>query len=71
MTRAPADISAVPLASAAGVREVQEAIRERGFDAWLIYDFKTATRSAVRFSAWNGPPGAASRSSRRRVLRAS
>ena len=40
MSRTPADTSAVPLASAAGVREVQDAIRARGFDAWLIYDFK-------------------------------
>jgi len=40
MSRSPADTSSVRLASAAGVAEVQDALRERGFDAWLIYDFK-------------------------------
>ncbi len=40
MTRSQLDTSGVPLAGAAGVAEVQDALRERGFDAWLIYDFK-------------------------------
>lgn len=40
MTRLQSDISGVLLASADGVARVQAALRERGFDGWLIYDFK-------------------------------
>ena len=40
MTRAQSDTTGVLLASAEGVARVQEELRERGFDAWLIYDFK-------------------------------
>ena len=40
MTRLQSDTSGVLLASADGVARVQAALRERGFDGWLIYDFK-------------------------------
>ena len=40
MTRIQADTSGVLLASAEGIARVQAALRERGFDGWLIYDFK-------------------------------
>ncbi|MDE2751672.1 MAG: M24 family metallopeptidase [Gemmatimonadota bacterium] len=40
MTRLQSDTSGVLLASAEGVARVQAALRERGFDGWLIYDFK-------------------------------
>ena len=40
MTRLQTDTSGVLLASPEGVARVQAALRERGFDAWLIYDFK-------------------------------
>ena len=40
MTRAPEDASAALLASADGVARVQAALRERGLDGWLLYDFK-------------------------------
>ncbi len=40
MTRVPEDASAALLASAEGVARVQAALRERGLDGWLLYDFK-------------------------------
>ncbi len=40
MTRLQSDTSGVLLASAEGIARVQAALRERGFDGWLIYDFK-------------------------------
>ncbi len=40
MTRVPEDASAALLASADGVARVQAALRERGLDGWLLYDFK-------------------------------
>ena len=40
MTRLQSDTSGVLLAGAEGVARVQAALRERGFDGWLIYDFK-------------------------------
>ena len=40
MSRLQSDTSGVLLASAEGVARVQAALRERGFDGWLIYDFK-------------------------------
>ncbi len=40
MTRLQTDASGVLLAGAEGVARVQAALRERGFDGWLIYDFK-------------------------------
>ena len=40
MTRLQSDISGVLLASADGVARVQAVLQERGFDGWLIYDFK-------------------------------
>ncbi|MXV94465.1 MAG: M24 family metallopeptidase [Gemmatimonadetes bacterium] len=40
MTRLQSETSGVLLASAEGVARVQAALRERGFDGWLIYDFK-------------------------------
>jgi len=40
MTRLQSDTSGVLLAGAEGIARVQAALRERGFDGWLIYDFK-------------------------------
>ena len=40
MTRVQEDASGALLASAEGVASVQAALRERGLDGWLLYDFK-------------------------------
>ena len=40
MTRLQEDVSGALLASGEGVARVQAALRERGLDGWLLYDFK-------------------------------
>ncbi len=69
MTRLQTDTSQVLLASDEGVARVQAALRQYGFDGWLIYDFKDrnpigrsllglewTTRRGFALVPANGPP---------------